>query len=282
MKLVRYGEIGSEKPGLIDSDGNIRDLSGHIDDINGFTLSDTSLDKLRTLDPASLPLVEGEQRFGACVNNVGKFMCIGLNYSDHAAETGAEIPAHPILFMKATSAIIGANDTVMIPRNSHATDWEVELGVVIGTACKYVEPDEALDYVAGYCISNDVSERHFQAKLTGQWTKGKSCDTFGPIGPWLVTRDEINDPQNLDMTLDVNGQRRQTGNTETMIFSVAECIAHLSQLMTLHPGDVISTGTPPGVGLGMKPEPVYLKAGDVMDVWIDGLGHQRQTVGQDA
>lgn len=282
MKLVRYGEIGSEKPGLIDSDGNIRDLSGHIDDINGFTLSDASLDKLRTLDPASLPLVEGEQRFGACVNNVGKFMCIGLNYSDHAAETGAEIPAHPILFMKATSAIMGANDTVMIPRNSHATDWEVELGVVIGTACKYVEPDEALDYVAGYCISNDVSERHFQAKLTGQWTKGKSCDTFGPIGPWLVTRDEINDPQNLDMTLDVNGQRRQTGNTETMIFSVAECIAHLSQLMTLHPGDVISTGTPPGVGLGMKPEPVYLKAGDVMDVWIDGLGHQCQTVGQDA
>ena len=281
MKLVRYGEIGSEKPGLIDSEGNIRDLSGHIDDINGFTLSDTSLDKLRTLDPASLPLVEGEQRFGACVNNVGKFMCIGLNYSDHAAETGAEIPAHPILFMKATSAIIGANDTVMIPRNSHATDWEVELGVVIGTACKYVEPDEALDYVAGYCISNDVSERHFQAKLTGQWTKGKSCDTFGPIGPWLVTRDEINDPQNLDMTLDVNGQRRQTGNTETMIFSVAECIAHLSQLMTLHPGDVISTGTPPGVGLGMKPEPVYLKEGDVMDIWIDGLGHQRQTVGQD-
>lgn len=281
MKLVRYGEIGSEKPGLIDSDGNIRDLSGQIDDINGFTLSEASLDKLRTLDPASLPLVEGEQRFGACVNNVGKFMCIGLNYSDHAAETGAEIPAHPILFMKATSAIIGANDTVMIPRNSHATDWEVELGVVIGTACKYVEPDEALDYVAGYCISNDVSERHFQAKLTGQWTKGKSCDTFGPIGPWLVTSDEINDPQNLDMTLDVNGQRRQTGNTETMIFSVAECIAHLSQLMTLHPGDLISTGTPPGVGLGMKPEPVYLKAGDVMDVWIDGLGHQRQTVGQD-
>jgi 2-keto-4-pentenoate hydratase/2-oxohepta-3-ene-1,7-dioic acid hydratase in catechol pathway len=281
MKLVRYGEIGSEKPGLIDSDGNIRDLSGHIDDINGFTLSEASLDKLRTFDQASLPLVEDEQRFGACVNNVGKFMCIGLNYSDHAAETGAEIPEHPILFMKATSAIIGANDTVMIPRNSHATDWEVELGVVIGTACKYVEPDEALGYVAGYCISNDVSERYFQAKLTGQWTKGKSCDTFGPIGPWLVTRDEINDPQNLDMTLDVNGQRRQTGNTETMIFSVAECIAHLSQLMTLHPGDVISTGTPPGVGLGMKPEPVYLKAGDVMDVWIDGLGHQRQTVGQD-
>ena len=282
MKLLRYGQMGSEKPGLIDNDGNIRDLSAHVGDIDGHILGDASLDKLRALDPASLPLVNGEQRFGACVNNVGKFMCIGLNYSDHAAETGSKIPAHPILFMKATSAIIGPNDRVMIPRNSNATDWEVELGVVIGKACKYVEPDEALDYVAGYCVANDVSERHFQAKLTGQWTKGKSCDTFGPIGPWLVTRDEIADPQSLDMTLDVNGQRRQTGNTKTMIFSVAECIAHLSQLMTLHPGDVISTGTPPGVGLGMKPEPVYLKEGDVMDVWIDGLGQQRQTVGQDA
>ncbi len=282
MKLLRYGQTGAEKPGLIDNDGNIRDLSAHIDDINGHMLGDTSLDKLRALDPASLPLVNGEQRFGACVNNVGKFMCIGLNYSDHAAETGSKIPAHPILFMKATSAIIGPNDRVMIPRNSSATDWEVELGVVIGKACKYVEPDEALDYVAGYCVANDVSERHFQAKLTGQWTKGKSCDTFGPIGPWLVTRDEIADPQSLDMTLDINGERRQTGNTKTMIFSVAECIAHLSQLMTLHPGDVISTGTPPGVGLGMKPKPVYLKEGDVMDVWIDGLGQQRQTVGQDA
>ena len=282
MKLLRYGQMGSEKPGLIDNDGNIRDLSAHVGDIDGHILGDSSLDKLRALDPASLPLVNGEQRFGACVNNVGKFMCIGLNYSDHAAETGSKIPAHPILFMKATSAIIGPNDRVMIPRNSNATDWEVELGVVIGKACKYVEPDEALDYVAGYCVANDVSERHFQAKLTGQWTKGKSCDTFGPIGPWLVTRDEIADPQSLDMTLDVNGERRQTGNTKTMIFSVAECIAHLSQLMTLHPGDVISTGTPPGVGLGMKPEPVYLKEGDVMDVWIDGLGQQRQTVGQDA
>lgn len=282
MKLVRYGQIGAEKPGLIDDDGKIRDLSAHIDDINGHMLSDASLAKLRALDPASLPLIEGDHRFGPCVNGVGKFMCIGLNYSDHAAETGAEIPAHPILFMKATSAITGPNDTVMIPRHSQATDWEVELGVVIGTACKYVEPDQALDYVAGYCVVNDVSERDFQAKLTGQWTKGKSCDSFGPIGPWLVTRDEIDDPQNLDMTLDVNGERRQTGNTKTMIFSVAACISHLSQLMTLHPGDVISTGTPPGVGLGMKPEPVYLKAGDVMDVWIDGLGQQRQTVGQDA
>ncbi|ADE39149.1 fumarylacetoacetate hydrolase family protein [Candidatus Puniceispirillum marinum] len=282
MKLVRYGEIGSEKPGLIDDEGKIRDLSAHIDDINGHMLSDASLARLRSLDPASLPLIEDDQRFGACVNGVGKFMCIGLNYSDHAAETGAEIPAHPILFMKATSAITGPDDKVMIPRNSQATDWEVELGVVIGTACKYVTPDQALDYVAGYCVVNDVSERDFQAKLTGQWTKGKSCDTFGPIGPWLVTRDEIDDPQNLDMTLDVNGERRQTGNTKTMIFSIAECISHLSQLMTLHPGDVISTGTPPGVGLGMKPEPVYLKEGDVMDVWIDGLGQQRQTVGQDA
>jgi 2-keto-4-pentenoate hydratase/2-oxohepta-3-ene-1,7-dioic acid hydratase in catechol pathway len=282
MKLVRYGQTGAEKPGLIDDDGKIRDLSAHIDDINSHMLSDASLARLRSLDPASLPLIEGDQRFGPCVNNVGKFMCIGLNYSDHAAETGAEIPAHPILFMKATSAIIGANDTVMIPRNSQTTDWEVELGVVIGTACKYVTPDQALDYVAGYCVVNDVSERDFQAKLTGQWTKGKSCDTFGPIGPWLVTRDEKDDPQNLDMTLDVNGERRQTGNTKTMIFSIAECISHLSQLMTLHPGDVISTGTPPGVGLGMKPEPVYLKEGDVMDVWIDGLGQQRQTVGQDA
>ncbi|WP_438996939.1 fumarylacetoacetate hydrolase family protein [Candidatus Puniceispirillum sp.] len=282
MKLVRYGHTGAEKPGLIDDDGKIRDLSAHIDDINGHILSDASLAKLRALDPASLPLIEGEHRFGPCVNGVGKFMCIGLNYSDHAAETGAEIPAHPILFMKATSAITGPNDTVMIPRHSQATDWEVELGVVIGTACKYVEPDQALDYVAGYCVVNDVSERDFQAKLTGQWTKGKSCDSFGPIGPWLVTRDEIDDPQNLDMTLDVNGERRQTGNTKTMIFSVAACISHLSQLMTLHPGDVISTGTPPGVGLGMKPEPVYLKAGDVMDVWIDGLGQQRQRVGQDA
>lgn len=282
MKLVRYGEIGSEKPGLIDDEGKIRDLSAHIDDINGHMLSDASLARLRSLDPASLPLIEDDQRFGACVNGVGKFMCIGLNYSDHAAETGAEIPAHPILFMKATSAITGPDDKVMIPRNSQATDWEVELGVVIGTACKYVTPDQALDYVAGYCVVNDVSERDFQSKLTGQWTKGKSCDTFGPIGPWLVTRDEIDDPQNLDMTLDVNGERRQTGNTKTMIFSIAECISHLSQLMTLHPGDVISTGTPPGVGLGMKPEPVYLKEGDVMDVWIDGLGQQRQTVGQDA
>jgi 2-keto-4-pentenoate hydratase/2-oxohepta-3-ene-1,7-dioic acid hydratase in catechol pathway len=281
MKLVRFGEIGHEKPGMLDADGNIRDLSAHIDDVNGATLSPASLDNLRKIDPSSLPQIDSATRLGACVGNIGKFMCIGLNYSDHAAETGSDIPEHPILFMKATSAVVGANDTVMLPRNSTNTDWEVELGVVIGTACKYVSEADALSYVAGYFIANDVSERHFQAKLTGQWTKGKSCDTFGPIGPWLVTADEIADPQNLDMSLDVNGKRMQTGNTSTMIFTVAQCISHLSQLMTLQPGDVISTGTPPGVGLGMKP-PVFLKSGDVMDVRIAGLGEQRQHVGQDA
>jgi 2-keto-4-pentenoate hydratase/2-oxohepta-3-ene-1,7-dioic acid hydratase in catechol pathway len=281
MKLVRYGEMGAEKPAMVDTDGKIRDLSAHIDDITGATLNPATLDSLRNIDPASLPEIDSAVRLGACVGNIGKFMCIGLNYSDHAAETGSDIPEHPILFMKATSAVVGANDTVMLPRNSVKTDWEVELGVVIGTACKYVSEEDALDYVAGYFIANDVSERHFQAKLTGQWTKGKSCDTFGPIGPWLVTADEVADPQNLDMSLDVNGKRMQTGNTSTMIFTVAQCISHLSQLMTLQPGDVISTGTPPGVGLGMKP-PVFLKAGDVMDVCIAGLGEQRQHVGQDA
>ena len=281
MKLVRYGNEGREKPGLIDADGLLRDLSSHVADINGPALSKDSLKMLYDIDPASLPAVSGAPRLGACVGNIGKFMCIGLNYSDHAAETGADIPEHPILFMKATSAVVGANDTVMLPRGSTHTDWEVELGVVIGTPCKYVSVEEALDYVAGYFVSNDVSERHFQTRLAGQWTKGKSCDTFGPIGPWLVTSDEIADPQNLDMGLDLNGQRMQTGNTSTMIFTVAECISHLSQMMTLLPGDVISTGTPPGVGMGIKPEPIYLKEGDVMDVWIEGLGQQTQTVGQD-
>ena len=281
MKLVRYGNEGREKPGLVDADGQLRDLSDHVADINGPALSKDSLRMLYSIDPASLPAVSGTPRLGACVGDIGKFMCIGLNYSDHAAETGADIPEHPILFMKATSAVVGANDTVMLPRGSTHTDWEVELGVVIGTPCKYVSVEEALDYVAGYFVSNDVSERHFQTKLTGQWTKGKSCDTFGPIGPWLVTSDEIADPQNLDMGLDLNGQRMQTGNTSTMIFTVAECISHLSQMMTLLPGDVISTGTPPGVGMGIKPEPIYLKEGDVMDVWIEGLGQQTQTVGQD-
>lgn len=281
MKLVRFGALGAEKPGILDADGQIRDLSGHVKDINGATLSPAGLDAIRAVDLSSLPVVSSQERLGACVGGIGKFMCIGLNYSDHAAETGSDIPEHPILFMKATSAVVGANDTVMLPRGSTQTDWEVELGVVIGKAAKYVSVEDALDYVAGYFVSNDVSERHFQAKLTGQWTKGKSCDTFGPIGPWLVTVDEIADPQNLDMSLDVNGKRMQTGNSSTMIFSVAECISHLSQLMTLQPGDVISTGTPPGVGMGIKPEPVYLREGDVMDVWIDGLGKQRQHVGQD-
>ena len=281
MKLVRYGADGQEKPGMIDADGTVRDLSAHVDDITGATIGDDSIATLRALDPATLPAVEGNPRMGACVGDIGKFMCIGLNYADHAAETGADIPEHPILFMKANSAITGPNDDVVMPRGSTKTDWEVELGVVIGKAAKYVSEEEALDYVAGYCLCNDVSERHFQTSLTGQWTKGKSCDTFGPTGPWLVTRDEVEDPQNLDMWLDVNGKRMQSGNTKTMIFTVAQVISHLSQLFTLHPGDVISTGTPPGVGMGMKPEPVYLKDGDVMELSIQGLGVQRQNVRAD-
>ncbi|QIE44273.1 fumarylacetoacetate hydrolase family protein [Pseudohalocynthiibacter aestuariivivens] len=281
MKLLRYGEAGNEKPGLLDAHGDLRDLSGVIGDIAGDVLSDAGLDRLRGLDPHDLPRVEGNPRLGACVGDIGKFCCIGLNYSDHAAETGAAIPDHPILFMKANSAIVGPNDKVMMPRGSTRTDWEVELGVVIGKTCKYVDRAQALDHVAGYCVVNDVSERHFQSGLTGQWTKGKSCDTFGPTGPWLVTRDEVPDPQALAMYLDVNGKRMQTGSTSTMIFSVASIIEHLSHLFTLHPGDVISTGTPPGVGLGMKPEPVYLRPGDVMELGIAGLGHQRQEVGQD-
>lgn len=282
MKLLRYGEKGQEKPAMLDNAGLLRDLSQHIGDITGDTLDDATIAKLRALDPADLPIVEGEQRIGACVGDIGKFLCIGLNYSDHAAETGADIPKHPILFFKANSAIVGAYDVVVMPRGSTHTDWEVELGVVIGKTAKYVSKENALDHVAGYCIVNDVSERHFQTQLTGQWTKGKSCDTFGPTGPWLVTRDEIEDVQNLEMTLDVNGKRMQTGNTATMIFTVAEIIEHLSQLFTLHPGDVITTGTPPGVGMGIKPDPVFLKKGDVMELHIQGLGQQRQTVDQDA
>ena len=282
MKLLRFGAPGAEAPGLLDQNGVIRDLSGHVDDINGAALDTAVLDRLRSLDPATLPAVDASVRIGPCVGAVGKFLCIGLNYSDHAAEAGMPIPEHPILFLKANSAIAGPDDTIMLPRHSRHTDWEVELALVIGKTCKYVGSDTALEYVAGYCVANDVSERHFQSKLTGQWTKGKSCDTFGPIGPWLVTADEVPDPQALDMTLDVNGVRRQTGNTSTMIFSVAEIISHMSRLMTLHPGDVISTGTPPGVGMGMKPKPVFLQEGDVMEVWIDGLGRQHQTVGRDA
>ena len=282
MKLVRYGQLGAEKPGMIDSNGLLRDLSAHVADINGSVLSDASLGPLRALDPASLPVVEGSPRIGACVGNIGKFLCIGLNYTDHAIETGNPFPDHPVLFFKANSAVVGPYDNVSMPRGSTSTDWEVELGVVIGTTAKYVSKENALDHVAGYCVINDVSERHFQNNLSGNWTKGKSCDTFGPTGPWLVTRDEVGDPQSLSMSLDVNGTRRQTGTTATMIFSVAEIIEHLSGLMTLHPGDVISTGTPPGVGMGMKPTPVYLKKGDVMELTIQGLGQQRQIVVEDA
>ncbi|MEM1040307.1 MAG: fumarylacetoacetate hydrolase family protein [Pseudomonadota bacterium] len=280
MKLVRYGKAGEEKPGLIDEDGVLRDLSRKIPDVTGETLSDKSLKMLRELNVKKLKKVDGRPRIGPCVGDIGKFLCIGLNYSDHAAETGADIPEHPILFFKANSAIVGPNDTVSMPRGSQTTDWEVELGVVIGRKAKYVAEKDALKYVAGYCVVNDVSERTFQTKLTGQWTKGKSCDTFGPTGPWLVTRDEVGDPQNLGMWLDVNGKRMQTGTTATMIFTVAQIIEHLSSLMTLHPGDVITTGTPPGVGMGMKP-PVYLQEGDVMTLGIDKLGTQKQKVKRD-
>ena len=280
MKLIRYGEAGAEKPGLMDGD-ILRDLSSVVDDITGTTLDDATLDKLRAIDLATLPAVDGNPRIGPCVGNIGKFMCIGLNYKDHAIETGNPFPDHPVLFMKANSAIVGPNDDTVMPRGSTKTDWEVELGVVIGKQAKYVSKKDALDYVAGYCIVNGVSERDFQFNLTGTWTKGKSCDTFGPTGPWLVTRDEVEDVNNLAMSLHVNGKQMQTGNTSTMIFSVAECIEHLSGLMTLHPGDVISTGTPPGVGAGMKP-PVFLKVGDVVELEIEGLGKQRQNVKQDA
>jgi 2-keto-4-pentenoate hydratase/2-oxohepta-3-ene-1,7-dioic acid hydratase in catechol pathway len=280
MKLVRFGEAGAESPGLIDDNGDLRDLSGHVTDIDGSVLGEDSLARLAAIDPSSLPKVDGSPRLGACVTGFSKFMCIGLNYTDHAIEMGLDFPEHPILFMKANSAVQGANDDVVLPRGSETSDWEVELGVVIGKAAKYVSEAEALDYVAGYCVCNDVSERTFQNKRSGQWTKGKSCDTFGPTGPWLVTRDAVPDPQALDMYLDVNGTRMQTGNTKTMIFSVAQIISHLSEMFTLHPGDVISTGTPPGVGGGMKP-PVFLKAGDVIELGIEGLGSQRQTVRAD-
>ena len=275
MKLLRFGNSGEEKPGIIDSNGKIRDLSNVIDDINGHTISQESLGKLKKLDILSLPEVTGNPRIGPCVNDVGKFLCIGLNYSDHAAETGLEPPEEPILFAKATSAIIGPNDDVEIPRTSSATDWEVELGIIIGKKAKYISEDEAKNYIAGYCVVNDVSERDFQIKRSGQWTKGKSCDTFGPIGPYLVTTDEIEDIQNLSMYLDVNGKRMQTGSTKTMIFSAYHIVHYLSQFMTLFPGDVIATGTPPGVGMGMQP-PVYLKPGDVMKLGIDNLGDQEQ------
>ncbi len=275
MKLVRYGPKGREKPGLIDADGKLRDLSGKIGDIDGAALSPASLNKLSKINAKRLPLVKGRPRLGTPVANIGKVMCIGLNYSDHAAEAGQPIPTEPILFLKANSAIGGPNDNVTIPRGSKKSDWEVELAVVIGRAASYVPKNKALDYVAGYTICNDVSEREYQLERGPTWTKGKSCDTFGPIGPWLVTADEIANPQKLDMWLDLNGKRMQTGNTGKMIFGVATLISYLSKFMTLHPGDVISTGTPPGVGMGMKPQR-FLKPGDVMTLGIAGLGQQKQ------
>ncbi|MBN7760941.1 fumarylacetoacetate hydrolase family protein [Nitratireductor aquibiodomus] len=279
MKLLRYGPAGQEKPGMLAADGTLRDLSGTVADIAGDVISPEGLERLRAIDPQSLPVVEGEPRLGPCVAGLQKIVCIGLNYSDHAAETGAEPPEEPIIFAKALNALCGPNDDVEMPRGSTALDWEVELAVIIGKKTKYVSEADAMDHVAGFAIMNDVSERNFQTKRSGQWTKGKSHDTFGPLGPWLVTRDEVADPHNLDMWLDVNGERRQTGNSNTLIFNVPYVIAYLSQFMTLMPGDVISTGTPPGVGMGMKP-PQYLKPGDVMTLSIAGLGEQRQTVVQ--
>ncbi|HVW49300.1 MAG TPA: ureidoglycolate lyase [Trinickia sp.] len=276
MKLLRYGPKGQEKPGLIDAEGIVRDLSSVVDDIAGDVLSDAALARLRALDPSTLPRAPEGARLGACVGRVGKMVCIGLNYADHAAESNLPIPTEPVVFNKWTSAIVGPNDDVHIPRGSTKTDWEVELGVVIGKPCKYVEAADALSYVAGYCVVNDVSEREWQIERGGQWDKGKGFDTFGPLGPWLVTRDEVPDPQQLDLWLEVDGHRYQNGNTRTMIFSVAEIVAYLSQCMSLQPGDVISTGTPPGVGLGIKPTPVYLKAGQTMRLGIAGLGEQRQ------
>jgi 2-keto-4-pentenoate hydratase/2-oxohepta-3-ene-1,7-dioic acid hydratase in catechol pathway len=277
MKLLRWGEAGAERPGMLDAAGVARDLTGVVDDIAGGVLSDAGLARLRGLDPAGLPEVPAGSRLGPCVGGTGKFVCIGLNYSDHAAESGMAVPPEPIIFMKATSAICGPNDPIIIPRGSEKTDWEVELGVVIGTHGKYIPEERALDHVAGYCVVNDVSERAFQTERAGQWTKGKSCDNFGQTGPWLVTRDEVADPQDLAMWLKLNGQTVQDGSTATMVYGVRHLVSYLSQFMSLHPGDVISTGTPPGVGMGMKP-PRYLRAGDVVELGIAGLGSQRQDV----
>jgi len=278
MKLLRYGIPGKEKPGLLDETGVIRDLSELVGDIADETLLPENIERLRNYDPLSLQKVEGTPRLGACVGKVGKFICIGLNYSDHADEAGMTVPPEPIIFSKATSAICGPNDDVIIPRNSVKTDWEVELGLVIGKPAKYVDESSALDHVAGYCVINDISEREFQLERSGQWVKGKSCDTFGPIGPWLVTPDEVGDPQNLDLWLEVDGNRYQNGNTRTMIFGVAHLIHYLSQFFTLHSGDIISSGTPPGVGMGQKPEPIYLRAGQKMQIGIKKLGVQTQNL----
>jgi ureidoglycolate lyase len=276
MKLLRYGPKGQEKPGLLDAEGQIRDLSKVVDDIAGATLTEAGLAKLRATDPASLPVVDGRPRIGPCVGRIGKFVCIGLNYADHAAESNLPVPTEPVIFNKWTSAINGPDDDVEIPRNSVKTDWEVELGVVIGKEAKYVDEANALDYVAGYCVINDVSEREWQLEHGTQWDKGKGFDTFGPIGPWLVTKDEVADPQKLDLWLEVDGKRYQNGNTKTMVFTVAQLVAYLSKVMSLQPGDVISTGTPPGVGMGVKPNAVYLKAGQTVRLGIQGLGEQTQ------
>lgn len=277
MKLLRFGNRGQEKPGALDSEGQIRDLSGVVADIAGAALLPDSLERLRQIDLHTLPLVTGSPRLGPCAGSVGKFLCIGLNYSDHAAESGMAVPAEPVLFMKATSAICGPNDDVVIPMGSQKTDWEVELGVVIGKEARYVRKEDALSHVAGYCVVNDLSERAFQLEGTGQWVKGKSADTFGPIGPWLVTTDEVPDPQSLRLWLDVDGHRYQNGSTSTMVFGIAHLVGYVSHFMSLQPGDIISTGTPPGVGLGQKP-PKYLRAGNVLMLGIEGLGQQRQLV----
>ncbi|EMH4109160.1 fumarylacetoacetate hydrolase family protein [Serratia ureilytica] len=276
MKLLRYGQPGQERPGMLDAQGRLRDLSQHIADVGGAALLPASLAKLRALDSATLPLVEGQPRLGACVGGIGKFICIGLNYADHAAETGAAIPEEPVVFNKWTSAVIGPHDRVEIPRGSQKTDWEVELGVVIGQGGRYISEADAMRHVAGYCVINDVSEREYQIERGGTWDKGKGCDTFGPIGPWLVTADEIADPHSLNLWLEVDGKRYQDGNTSTMIFRIPQIVSYLSRFMSLQPGDVISTGTPPGVGMGQKPQPVYLRAGQTMRLGIEGLGEQRQ------
>jgi 2-keto-4-pentenoate hydratase/2-oxohepta-3-ene-1,7-dioic acid hydratase in catechol pathway len=277
MKLVRYGAVGAEKPGMMAADGSLRDLSQVIGDVTGKIFVDGSLERLKQIDPMTLPVVEGAPRMGACIGAVGKFICIGLNYADHAAESGAAVPVEPVMFMKATSAIMGPDDDVVIPKGSEKTDWEVELGVVIGKEAKYVDEADALDYVGGYCVVNDLSERAFQLEGTGQWVKGKSADTFGPIGPWLVTPDEVPDPQALTLWLSVDGHEYQRGSTATMVFGVAHLVSYVSRFMSLQPGDIISTGTPPGVGLGQKP-PRYLKAGETIRLGIDGLGTQTQKV----
>ncbi|HCM5083970.1 TPA: fumarylacetoacetate hydrolase family protein [Klebsiella aerogenes] len=281
MKLLRFGNPGSERPGVLDNDGRLRDLSQYINDLRGDALLPESLARLRQLDLYSLPLVEGNPRIGACIGGIGKFICIGLNYADHAAETGADIPQEPVVFSKWTSAVVGPNDNVIIPRGSQKTDWEVELGVVIGKGGRYIDERDAMQHVAGYCVINDVSEREYQIERGGTWDKGKGCDTFGPTGPWLVTADEIPDPNALNLWLEVDGKRYQDGNTRTMIFKVPYIISYLSRFMSLQPGDVISTGTPPGVGMGQKPQPVYLRAGQTIRLGIEGLGEQQQLTVED-